>query len=75
MRVIQQANQSSFFDAFREKFKLSRREVQIIKLIKEGKQNKEIADELNLSVQTIETHRKNIQHIHYLRVKLASKMV
>ena len=60
MRVIQQANQSSFFDAFREKFKLSRREVQIIKLIKEGKQNKEIADELNLSVQTIETHRKNI---------------
>lgn len=59
-RVIQQANQSSFFDAFREKFKLSRREVQIIKLIKEGRQNKEIADDLNLSVQTIETHRKNI---------------
>jgi DNA-binding NarL/FixJ family response regulator len=59
-RVIQQANQSSFFDAFREKFKLSRREVQIIKLIKEGRQNKEIADDLSLSVQTIETHRKNI---------------
>lgn len=59
-RVIQQANQSSFYDAFREKFKLSRREVQIIKLIKEGRQNKEIADDLSLSVQTIETHRKNI---------------
>ncbi|MBN7814789.1 response regulator [Algoriphagus pacificus] len=59
-RVIQQANQSSFYDAFREKFKLSRREVQIIKLIKEGRQNKEIADDLSLSVQTVETHRKNI---------------
>lgn len=32
-RVIQQSNQSPFFDAFREKYRLSRREAQILKMI------------------------------------------
>ncbi|EAZ82203.1 response regulator [Algoriphagus machipongonensis] len=75
-RVIQQANQSSFYDAFREKFKLSRREVQIIKLIKDGMQNKEIADDLSLSVQTIETHRKNIHSKLHVssRIELVNKV-
>lgn len=59
-RVIQQSNQAPFFDAFREKYRLSRREAQILKMISEGMPNKEIADSLSLSVQTIETHRKNI---------------
>jgi DNA-binding NarL/FixJ family response regulator len=59
-RVIQQSNQAPFFDAFREKYRLSRREAQILKMISEGMPNKEIADTLSLSVQTIETHRKNI---------------
>lgn len=59
-RIIEQARPNAFFDSFREKFKLSRREVQIIKLIKEGKTSKEIALELVLSVGTIESHRKNI---------------
>jgi len=59
-RVKKQASLGSYFDAFRLKYKLSRRETEIINLIKEGVQNREIADILNLSQQTIETHRKNI---------------
>ncbi|GMQ29964.1 response regulator transcription factor [Algoriphagus confluentis] len=59
-RVIQQSKQGPFFDGFREKYRLSRRETQILKMITEGMINKDIADSLNLSIQTIETHRKNI---------------
>jgi DNA-binding NarL/FixJ family response regulator len=59
-RVIQQSNQSPYFDAFREKYRLSRRETQILKMISDGMISKDIADALSLSVQTIETHRKNI---------------
>ena len=47
-------------DDFASKFKLSERELEIIKLIKIGKKNKEIATELELSAYTTETHRKNI---------------
>lgn len=47
-------------DDFTKRFKLSPREIEIIQLIKQGKSTKEIADELSLSVFTIETHRKNI---------------
>lgn len=59
-KVKKQATQGEFFDAFRMKYKLSRREAEIISLIKDGIQNKEMAEMLNLSQQTIETHRKNI---------------
>lgn len=59
-RVIQQAYQGPFFDAFRDKYRLSRRETQILKMIADGMLNRDIADELNLSIQTVETHRKNI---------------
>lgn len=39
---------------------LSKRENQILNMIRDGKTNKEIAEEYNLSVRTIETHRMNI---------------
>lgn len=39
---------------------LTPREREILKLIKTGKKTREIADMLNLSEYTIETHRKNI---------------
>ena len=40
--------------------KLSSREKEIIKLILQGKSNREMADELFISELTIKTHRKNI---------------
>jgi len=39
---------------------LSEREVGVIKLVAEGKTNKEIADMLFLSTHTVMTHRKNV---------------
>lgn len=39
---------------------LSLREIEIIKLIKEGLSSKEIAAHLHISVRTVEVHRYNI---------------
>ncbi|EMS80655.1 response regulator [Desulfotignum phosphitoxidans] len=39
---------------------LSRRETQILKLIADGLTNSEIADVLEISVRTVETHRQNL---------------
>ena len=41
---------------------LSKREIEVIKLISDGLTNKEIADQLFLSTHTVNTHRKNIMH-------------
>ncbi len=40
---------------------LTPREREILQLIAEGKSNKEIAASLNLSLYTVETHRRNLQ--------------
>jgi DNA-binding NarL/FixJ family response regulator len=47
-------------DSFQKKFNLTRRELEIVRLLKENNSNKEIAEKLFLSVFTVETHRKNI---------------
>lgn len=47
-------------DGFIKKFNLTKREVEIIRLVKENMTAQEIADKLCLSVLTIETHRRNI---------------
>jgi DNA-binding NarL/FixJ family response regulator len=39
---------------------LSEREIQVIKLIKQGSSSKEISAELNISLKTVEVHRHNI---------------
>ncbi len=39
---------------------LSPRERQIVQLVAEGKSSKEVADALNISVKTVETHRANV---------------
>lgn len=43
-----------------EASKLTKREVDVLMLMIEGKQNKDIAKSLKLSINTIEMHRKNI---------------
>lgn len=41
---------------------VTEREIEIIKYIAEGLSNKQIADKLNLSTHTVNTHRKNIMY-------------
>ncbi|AFL83296.1 response regulator containing a CheY-like receiver domain and an HTH DNA-binding domain [Belliella baltica DSM 15883] len=59
-KVIQQNNDYYYYDSFRDKYKLSKRELQIFLMIKDGKINREIAEELHLSQLTVESHRKKI---------------
>ncbi len=40
---------------------LSNREMQVAKLVQQGKIEKEIAEELCVSIQTVHTHTKNIR--------------
>ncbi len=47
-------------DVFLKKYKLTPREVEIIRYIKQGLSSPQIADKVNLSPHTIDTHRKNI---------------
>lgn len=49
---------------------ISKREIEIVRLISLGFSNREIAEKLNLSLHTISTHRKNI--IRKLKIKTTS---
>ncbi|UJP66233.1 response regulator [Mongoliitalea daihaiensis] len=59
-KILNEIENSTFPDFFSDKFRLSKRELQIIKKIRDGKTNREIADDLALSQHTVETHRKKI---------------
>jgi DNA-binding NarL/FixJ family response regulator len=50
------------------KSRLTPREREIVQLLAEGRSNKEVADRLNISVKTAETHRANIMR----KLQLAS---
>jgi len=71
--VRPKATSELFEDKFLNKFKLSRRELEIINLIRHGYTNQEIADTLFLSVHTVMTHRKNI--LHKLAVRNTAEML
>lgn len=75
IEAIQQVNAGGeyFFNAIEEsasdiqpaddlvkKFQLTRRELEILELLRQELTNKEISEQLFLSIYTIETHRKNI---------------
>lgn len=49
-----------FGDDFARRLNLTFREVEVIRLIKEGLSNEQIAGRIHLSVETVKTHRKNI---------------
>lgn len=54
------SDDSFFLDDFLKKYQLTKREVEIIRLVCQELSNKEIADKLFLSELTIKTHRRNI---------------
>lgn len=47
-------------ESFLRQFNITKREIDVLKLIKREFTNQQIADELILSIYTVETHRKNI---------------
>jgi len=59
-KVLGLISQTGQGDLLCDEVALSVREIEIIKLIAQGLTNKEIADNLFLSVHTVNTHRKNI---------------
>lgn len=58
-------------DNFLKQFNLTKRELEILHLIKNNFTNQQIADQLFLSVYTVETHRKNIMQKIGLKTPLA----
>ncbi|AYL98699.1 response regulator transcription factor [Mucilaginibacter celer] len=56
-----------------KKYKLTKREIELIQLLKDGLTTKEIANKLFLSTLTIETHRKNI--FRKLEVKNITELI
>jgi len=58
--IISAGVDSPFVDSFAQRLNLTFREIEIIRHIKSGLTNEEIADQLHLSIFTIKTHRKNI---------------
>jgi len=51
---------SPYEDRFVKKYNLTKREIEILRLITQALSNKEIAKELYISDQTVSVHRKNI---------------
>jgi DNA-binding NarL/FixJ family response regulator len=66
-KLQQQTESDEYTDYYKLKFQLSKRETQILRMIKEGMTNKDIAAVLNLSLHTVEAHRKKI----YAKLKVS----
>ena len=76
--ILQQNMTDDIFQIFRGEFSqspepLTPREREVVKLVAEGKKNKEIASLLYISIRTVEHHRANI--MHKLKLKNASELV
>ena len=61
-KTLQQETErkKSFRDQFANKMKLTKRELELIPLLAIGKNSSQIAGQLDISTNTIDTHRKNI---------------
>jgi DNA-binding NarL/FixJ family response regulator len=55
-----QSGSTAFEDIFQKKFSLTKREVEVLRLITQARNNGSIAKELYISEQTAAVHRKNI---------------
>jgi DNA-binding NarL/FixJ family response regulator len=58
-------------DNFLKQFNLTKREMEIIQLLKKDQTNQQVADQLFLSIYTVETHRKNIMQKLGLKTPVA----
>jgi DNA-binding NarL/FixJ family response regulator len=73
-RVMNHIMEKSFGkEENKEKIPLSDREIEVVKLVVEGKIAKEIAVQLNISTHTVYTHRKNI--MKKLKMSTAPELV
>lgn len=61
-RKLQAAIEQSQTNPYSDSHELSERERDVLVLVAKGRANKEIADELNISIHTVMSHRKNIAH-------------
>nr|WP_299253676.1 LuxR C-terminal-related transcriptional regulator [uncultured Cytophaga sp.] len=59
---IQQTISYTSFNEDNSQLKLSKREIEVLALVKKGHTSKEIATKLFLSEHTVHTHRKNMLH-------------
>jgi DNA-binding NarL/FixJ family response regulator len=62
IKKLQSAVEQSQTNPYSDSHELSERERDVLILVAKGMANKEIADELNISIHTVMSHRKNIAH-------------
>ena len=62
IRKLHAAVEQGETNPYSDSHDLSERERDVLILVAKGKPNKEIADELNISIHTVMSHRKNITH-------------
>jgi DNA-binding NarL/FixJ family response regulator len=67
VKLIENSHKTETTDLPFEKYGITKREIQIMKLITLEYTNEEIADELNLSKRTVDSHRQNL--LNKLHVK------
>lgn len=50
-----------------ERRSLTKREIEVVRLVSHGFKNREVAEKLEISVKTVETHRSNVMNKLALR--------
>jgi DNA-binding NarL/FixJ family response regulator len=72
-KLIYRAVQASFNEGADPLAKISDRELEVLRLLGEGRSTREIAEQLNLSIKTVESHRLNLRD--KLNLKSSSELV
>ncbi|MCW1914048.1 response regulator transcription factor [Luteolibacter sp. GHJ8] len=73
-RVVEAFHQPAKPEQSSDDLKLSKRETEILELLCEGLANKEIADRLNISVETVRVHLKHVYEKLHVRSRTEAAM-